>query len=194
MHHAGPVKFIFHVLLLLALSALAGAAWVAHRPVAVAPLEAPKPGPRVREFVDDLKQAAIKRSAIFEISEGELNRHLAKVLTAKMTPPADRWVKFERLAFELEPDLAHATLVWDVQGHTSTATVDFRIRRLEDVFRVEVVGGSYGHLVVPRGMLRPLSPALEKLADVLKEEIQALFQMNQIQLAQDKLVIDPRFP
>ncbi|MEN3943925.1 hypothetical protein WJU23_21665 [Prosthecobacter sp. SYSU 5D2] len=188
------MKFLFHLLLLTALSALAGAAWVAHRPVPVAPVEAPKPGARQRELVDDLKQAAIKRSALFEVSEAELNRHLARVLTASLPAPVGDWVQFERLAVELEPDLARATLVWKLHEHRSTATVDFRVLRLEKTFRVEVVGGSYGHLEVPHGMLRPLAPALEKLAAVLKDEIQALFQMNQIQLAQDKLVLDPRFP
>lgn len=188
------MKFLFHLLLLTALSALAGAAWVAHRPVAVAPVEAPLPGARQRELVDDLKQAAIKRSAIFEVSEAELNRHLEKVLTARFSEPLNEWVQFERLAVELEPELAQATLVWRVREHRSTATVDFRVLRLEETFRVEVVGGRYGHLKVPHGMMRPLAPALEKLAGVLQDEIQALFQMNQIRLAQDKLVLDPRFP
>lgn len=190
------MKFVLHVLLLLLLSALAGAAWVAHRPVALAPVESAKPGPsgRQREFLDDLKQAAIKRSAVFEISEAELNRHLAKVVAAKMNPPANRWASFERVAVELEPDIAHATLAWKTEGHLSTATVDLNVKRLDSTFHVEVVGGSYGHLEVPRGLMRPLAPALENLAKVLQEEIQALFQMNQIQLAQDKLVLDPRFP
>lgn len=190
------MKFVFHLLLLLLLSALAGAAWVAHRPVPLAPVEPPKPGPsgRQREFLDDLKQAAIKRSAIFEISEAELNRHLARVLGAKMNPPAAEWVQFQRVAVELEPEVAHATLAWVTHGHVSTATVDLSVKRLDNTFRVEVVGGSYGHLEVPRGLLRPLTPALQNLAQVLQEEIQALFQMNQVQLAQDKLVLDPRFP
>jgi hypothetical protein len=188
------LKFFIHLLLLTALSALAGAAWVAHRAVPVAPVEPPKPGARQRELVDDLKQAAIKRSALFEVSEADLNRHLAKVLTGHLPKPADQWVQFERLAVELEPELARATLVWKLHEHRSTVTVDFRILRLEKTFRVEVVGGRYGHLEVPHGMLRPLAPALEKLAVVMKDEIQALFQMNQIQIAQDKLVLDPRFP
>lgn len=188
------MKFLFNLLLLTALSALAGAAWVAHRPVSVAPIEPPVPGARQRELVDDLKQSAIKRSALFEVSEAEINRHLAKVLTATLAEPAVKWVQFERLAVELEPETAHATLVWKVQDRLSTATVDFRVLRLEDTFRVEVVGGRYGHLKVPHGMLRPMAPALENLAVVLQEEIKALFQMNQISIAQDKLVLDPRFP
>lgn len=188
------MKFLFHLLLLIGLSALTGAAWVAHRPTAIAPVEPAKPGARQRELVDDLKQAAIKRSAVFEVSEAELNRHLAKTLKGNLPLPAGEWATFERLALELEPEIAHATLVWKVRNHLSTATVDFRIARQEKSFRVEVVGGRYGHLEVPHGLLRPLAPALEKLATTLQEEIQALFQMNQIQLAQDKLVLDPRFP
>ncbi|MDZ4289061.1 MAG: hypothetical protein U0984_13925, partial [Prosthecobacter sp.] len=104
-----------------------------------------------------------------------------------------RWVKFQRLAVDLEPELAHVTLVWDVQGHPSTVTVDLRILRNEKSFRVEVLGGSYGHLQVPRGMLRPLAPMLETLSRALEPDIQALFQMNQVRVAKDKLVLDPRF-
>ncbi|WP_133795210.1 hypothetical protein [Prosthecobacter fusiformis] len=188
------MKFLLQLLLLAALSALAGAAWVAHRPVDVAPVEPPKPGARQRELVDDLKQAAIKRSAIFEIGEAELNRHLSKALVGTLPEPAGKWAQFDRVALELEPGIAHATLVWNVRGHLTTATVDFQVERLDQTFRVEVIGGSYGHLKVPQGMLRPLAPALKKIAAALQEEIHVLFQMNQIQIAQDKLLLDPRFP
>lgn len=187
------MKFFFRLLLLTGLSALTGAAWVAHRAENLAAVEAAKPGGRQRELVDDLKQAAIKRSAVFEISEAEINRHLAKALSGSL-PKDFSWAKFERVAVELDPDVARATLLWDVHGHRSSATVDFKVLRQNDSFRIEVVGGKYGHLTVPHGLLRPLAPALEKLAGVLQDEIQALFQMNQIQIAQDKLVLDPRFP
>lgn len=195
VHHADPpVKFLLHLCLLVALSALAGAAWVAHRPGTLPSVEPPRPGARQRELVDDLKQAAIKRSAVFEISEAEINRHLAKVLTARMLKQSGRLVQFERLAVELEPEKARIILAWNLHGHLSTAEVDVQIERRDQVFRAEVTGGAYGHLRVPHGLLRPLNPALEKLADTLQDEIQALFQMNQIQIAQDKLVLDPRFP
>lgn len=194
MHDASLVKFLYHFLLLTALSALAGAAWVAHRPGDLPALEAPRPGARQRELVDDLKQAAIKRSALFEVSEAELNRHLAKVVTSRMDSPADSWATFDRLALELQPDVAHAILAWNLQGHEVTASVGFRVDRRENTFRIQVVDGSYGRLKVPAGLMRPMLPALEKLATVLQDEIQALFQMNQIRIAQDKLILDPRFP
>jgi len=194
VHDSQFVKFLFHFLLMTTLSALAGAAWVAHRPAPVPAPAVPKAGTKPRDLVDDLKQAAIKGSGIVEISEAELNRHLSRVLTAKVQKPITSWVKFEVLHVDLEPDVAHVTLVWDVKGHRSTATIALKVSRLEKVFRVEVVGGAFGHLPVARGLLRPLAPALRGLSDVLNDEIQALFQMNEVTIAQNKLVLDPHFP
>jgi hypothetical protein len=59
---------------------------------------------------------------------------------------------------------------------------------------VQLVGGRYGQLEVPRGLLRPLQPLLRQLGSVFAEEIGALFQMNQVRVAQGRLVLDPRFP
>lgn len=190
------MKFVFHLLLLVAFSALAGAAWVAHRPANLANIGGLDPQvktPKGRDVLDELRQAAIKRSAILEISEAELNHHLAATLGSRMVSPVGQWAKFERVVVDLEPDIAHAILIWDIGQHRSTATVDLRIVRLEKSFHVEVVGGRYGHLEVPRGLLRPLAPVLESLSRALEEDIQALFQMNQVKLVKDKLVLDPRF-
>ena len=190
------MKFLFHLLLLVAFSALLGAAWVAHRPASlagIAGLEPPPKDAKHRDVLDELRQAAIKRSAIIEISEAELNRHLAKTLQSKVQAPLGRWAQFNRVVVNLDPDIAHVTLVWEVGGHLSTATVDLKVVRLEKSFQVEIVGGRYGHLEVPRGLLRPLTPALESLCHALDEDIQALFQMNQVRLMKDKLVLDPRF-
>lgn len=193
------MKVLFHLLLLIGFSALAGAAWVAHRPAelssigGLAPLPATTKNAKPRDVLDDLKQAAIKRSAILEISEADLNRHLANVLATKVRPPLDQWVQFERLLIDLEQDIAHVTMVWKVAGYRSTATVDLRVSRMEKNFRVEIVGGRYGQLEVPRGLLRTLVPTLQSISKALEEDIQALFQMNQVKVVKDKLVLDPRF-
>lgn len=194
VHDRWPVKFLIHLLLLITLSALGGAAWVAHRPVTLPPGVAIKGGGKNRDPVDDLKQAAIKGAGVIVISETEVNRHLEKVLSARRQGPLARWVQFENLHLDLEPEVAHVTLVWNVSGHWSTATVDLSVVRLEKNFRIEIVGGAYGHLKVPRGLLRPLAPALQSLNEALQEEIHALFQMNQVRVAEHKLVLDPRFP
>lgn len=196
VHHRPFVKFLFHLLLLTTLSALAGAAWVAHRPADLAGVNGLQAGDpaRPRDVVDELKQVGIKRSAIVEVSEADLNRHLARVLAAKLPAQLEPWAAFERLVLDLEPDVARLTLVWNLRGHRSTATVDLRVVRQAQAFRTEITGGGYGRLRVPRGLLRPLAPALTGLAAALQEEIDALFQMNQMRVLKDKLVLDPRFP
>ncbi|HCN29128.1 MAG TPA: hypothetical protein DIT64_10315 [Verrucomicrobiales bacterium] len=190
------MNLIVHLLLLAALSGLAGAAWVAQRPADLGGIRqaAPDDTRRPRDVLDDLKQAAIKRSAVFEITEADLNHHLARVLQAGTLPPLNRWAAFARAAAALQPGQLEVTLVWEVLGSPRTATFRFHIQRLEGSFRVVLTGGSYGRLRVPRGLLRPMLPALEQLGLALEQEIQALFQMNQIQISEHKLVIDPRFP
>jgi hypothetical protein len=193
VHDDHPVKFLLNLLLTTALSALAGAAWVAHRPLTLPAVVVKEPG-KATDMLDDIKQATIKGSAEIEISEAELNRHLEKVLTARMADAFGKSVRFEKLHLNLDPGVAHATLAWDIAGNRQTATVDLTVTHLDKVFRVEVVGGAYGHLQVPRGLMRPLRPALMSLSTTLKEEIQTLFQMNQVRIAEGKLSLDPRFP
>lgn len=193
------MNFFLQLLQLLTFSALCGALWVAQRPIIdeAQPSHPPPPtsenARRPRDVLDDLKQAAIKRSAIFEITEPDLNLHLNRVVSGDTTTVAS-YVVFEHLYLRLHADEAHAILQWRVFGKPRTVSFTFRIVRLENRFRVTLTGGSYGHLRVPRGLMRPMLPALDSIGQVLSEEIQALFQMNQIQLAEGRLVIDPRFP
>jgi hypothetical protein len=72
--------------------------------------------------------------------------------------------------------------------------VDLAISHDDKTHHVELLRGAYGHLQMPRGMMRPLDPALRSVAEVLDPEIRALFQMTKITIAKDKLVLDPRFP
>lgn len=193
MHDLRFVKFLLHLILLGALSALTGAAWVAHRPANLPSPAQPKEGIRTRDLVDELKQAVIKGNGVVEISEDELNRHLKKVLMGRIAAPLTDWVQWDSLTFRLKPEVAQMHLGWLIGSHRSTVTLNLRVVRLDKVFRIEVLSGAYGHLEVPRGLLRPVLPALKSLATVLEEEIQALFQMNQVRVADGKLVLDPRF-
>ncbi len=186
------MKFLVHLALLVAFAALAGAAWVAHRP-ALAPPPG-EPAKRPRDVLDELKQAAIKRSAVFEISEPDLNQHLACVLEACPRPPLERWMQFRRLAVSLQSEVLEAILVWNIGGAERTVSLRFQAIRRDSAFEVQLVGGRYGQLEVPRGLLRPLQPLLRQLGSVFAEEIGALFQMNQVRVAQGRLVLDPRFP
>ncbi|MDB6003596.1 MAG: hypothetical protein JWR15_583, partial [Prosthecobacter sp.] len=78
--------------------------------------------------------------------------------------------------------------------YTRTASVDLAINRDENNFHVDLLRGAYGHLQMPRGLMRPLYPSLRAVADALDPEIRTLFQMTKITITKDKLLLDPRFP
>ncbi len=187
------IRHLLQTLRLLGISLLAGAAWVAHRPADLPKAAAPSAG-KADDLLDMMRQTIIKRAAVMEISEAEINRHLATTLAGKIPGALGGWVAFEGARIDLEPNNARLILIWKIKGYTRTASVDFAISRDDKDFHVVVLRGAYGHLQMPRGMMRPIYPSLEALAGALDPEIRALFQMTQITIAKDKLVLDPSFP
>ena len=187
------IRHLFQTLRLLGVSLLAGATWVANRPADV-PQVAPPSSAKADDLMDILRQTTIKRAAVMEISEAEINRYLATTLTGKIPGALGSWSSFEGARFDLEPGRARLFLIWSVHGHVLTASIDLAIDRDDKDFHVELQRGAYGHLQLPRGMMRPLYPTLRALAEALDPEIRALFQMNKITIAKDKLILDPRFP
>lgn len=187
------IRPLLQILRLLGISLLTGALWVAQRP-ALLPKTAAPPAAKADDLLDTLHQTTMKRSAVIEVSEADINRHLATTLAGKIPGILGGWVTFDGARIDLEPGSARLFLIWKIKGHTRTASVDLAISRDEKDFHVEVLGGAYGHLQMPRGMMRPLQPSLKALTDALDPEIRALFQMTQITFAKDKLVLDPRFP
>ena len=186
-------RTLFLILRLVLLSALGGAAWVAHRPEplpAAAPLVEKAKAP---DLLDDLRQASIKRAGIIEVKEADLNRYLSSILPGRLGSTLESWMKIVDARADLEPGKARIILVWNILGHPRTASVDLVVQRVGDHFHVEMLGGALGHLGLPRGFMRPLDPALRVVADALDPEIRALFQMTQITVAKDKLVLDSRF-
>lgn len=186
-------RYLLQTLRLLLISALAGAVWVAHRPAELPQTSAAKTG-KSDDILDLMRQSAIKRAAPMLVSEDDVNRHLTSVLAGRMPAGAGDWVAFDGVRIDLEPDCARLFLVWKIKGQERTASVDLAISGDDEDFHVEILRGAYGHLEMPRGMMRPLYPALRSVADALDPEIRALFQMTKITITKDKLVLDPRFP
>jgi len=187
------IRPLLQTLRLLGVSMLAGATWVAYRPADL-PKAAASSTAKAEDLLDILRQTAIKRAAVIEVSEADINRHLATTLSGKIPGMLGGWVAFEGARVDLEPGSARLLLIWNVKGGIRTASVDLDISRADKEFRVELLRGAYGHLQMPRGMMRLLYPSLEAVAEALDPEIRALFQMNQITIAKGKLVLDPRFP
>lgn len=186
-------RTLFKILRMMVVSALGGAAWVAHRPEAL-PAAAPavEKG-KAPDLLDDLRQASIKRAGICEIKEADLNRYLTTTVPGRLGGSIESWMKVVDVRADLEPGRARIILVWNLMGHARTASVDLVVQRVGDHFHVEMLGGALGHLQLPRGLMRPLEPALRVVAGALDPEIRALFQMTQITVAKDKLVLDSRF-
>lgn len=187
------IRHLFQILRLLGISLLAGAAWVANRPAELPKVAAPNTA-KAEDLLDTLNQTAIKRAAVIEISEADINRHLATTLSGKIQGVLGGEVFFDGARIDLEPNNARLILIWKIHGYTRTTSVDLAINRDEKEFHVVVMRGAYGHLQMPRGMMRPLDPFLQALAAAMDPEIRALFQMTQITIAKDKLVLDPSFP
>lgn len=186
-------RTLFQTLRLLLLSALGGAAWVAHRPEELPVPAASMEKGKAPDLLDDLRQASIKRAGIFEIKEAELNRYLTATVPGRLGSTIESWMKVVDVRADLEPGRGRIILVWKILGQQRTASVDLVVQRVGDHFHVEMLGGALGHLRLPRGLMRPLEPALRVVAGALDPEIRALFQMTQITVAKDKLVLDSRF-
>lgn len=169
---------------------------VAHLPAERRPTQKPDTERRPPMGVlDQLSQAAIKRSAPFEISEARLNEHLRRVVGSRAdVPGGGEWWRMEAPELDLEEGRAELRLRWLLaERHVCDLTVNLKLAREAEVFRVEVVDGAYGRLAVPRGLLHPVKGVLAELAEVLRPELEALFAMNRLSLAEDRLVVDPRF-
>jgi hypothetical protein len=140
-----------------------------------------------------MEQVAWRRNAPMELSEAEVNRYLARVVSGRQHGPSAAAVQFERVALDFEPGECRVIFAWNVTGRgTASATLDFTLKREGENFVIEPHQGSYGRLPVFRGMMCALTPALESLCGALGDEIRAVFQMNQIGFRQDKVVLDPR--
>lgn len=182
--------------LLLLFSALTGAAWVANRPAERSRLQSKESERKPTQGVlDQLEQAAIKRSAPFDISEARLNEHLAESVTSRPAwGGAKSWWRMEAPEVDLREGGAVLRLRWRLaEVHVCDLTVNLRLKREASEFHCEIVNGAYGRLNVPKGLLHPAKAVLSHLADVLRPELDALFAMNQIQIVEDQLLLDPRF-
>lgn len=169
---------------------------MAHRPAEWPDLQVPDKERRpALGVLDQISQAAIKRSAPFEISEARLNQHLASHLKARPAMAgAASWWHMEAPQVDLQDERLVLRLRWRLASrHACDLTVNATLQQGDGVFKIQVIDGAYGRLQVPRGLLHPAKAVLANLADALRPELDALFAMNQVTITQDKLVLDPRF-
>lgn len=174
------MRFLRQLLLLLGASALAASLAVGSRAVAL-PTEQPDAELNLQ---NDLEQVLIKQVSPAELSQ----QHINQALAARALPAG-----IKQVSCELKEDVCRLYVTWLLVDRPLTTRIDLSVQRRGDEFHVQVLHGAYGQLEVPRGLLMPLRPALEKLQEHFKAEIAALFAIPRFHFAQGKLVLDPRF-
>lgn len=187
------MKLLTHLLLLISLSGLTGAAWVGHRMPDLSAVAGADGSEPIADIADALEQAEIKRSAPIEITEADLNRYLAATVAGSQKGRTAASFSFEKMLIDLEPGVARITLCWLARGHRTSTSLDLAVSAVGANHRIEIVKGAYGRLPVARGFLLPVLPAYRELATACDAEVKKLLSMTKIQIAKDKLVLDPRF-
>ncbi len=189
-------RFLSNVFLVLWLGLLTAATIESHRPAdwsAVKGTVAPQGKEAPLDLLGRMEQVAWRRTAAMELTEAEVNRYLARVVSGRQQGPVATAAQFEQVALDFEPDSCRIIFGWKVAGRRlDSASLEFTVKREGENFVVEPHQGTYGRLPVFRGMMCALNPALQSLCDALDDEIHAVFQMNQIRFAQDKVILDPR--
>ncbi|RBP35716.1 hypothetical protein DES53_12085 [Roseimicrobium gellanilyticum] len=145
-------------------------------------------------LMDRMEQTVWRRNSSLELSEEDVNRYLAATIAGHQVGFTGSLKPFDRVALDFEPGVARICLAWGGanEKHSTTASLDFTVKREGGNFVVEVQSGAFGRLPLPRGLMSPLVPGLQSLSESLRSEIHTVFQMNQIRFEKDKVILDPR--
>lgn len=171
-----------------------GAATAFHR---VPSLDHLMPAPAAEKDAADLaetiSQVVIKQAGKQSIEEADINRFLTSTLSARQEGLTSGWAAPHRILCDLMDHSARIHLTWKIGPLEVHAAVDMTIVRDGPNLVFDITGGQYGGLRVPKMMLAPVKPALERLAEACQPEIEALLTLPRLSIAKEKLVLDPTF-
>lgn len=163
----------------------------------------------------DVKAAldqAIRNDAPLTLTEGEINRWLAKTLVTRQGGLFDDKVSLDQVLVRLENERAEIIMARRCFGHPFTVSMYVKIERSFDAmgpmttvhpsggayvknFPQLAIGGRFGQLTVPQGFLHLVMPAYKKLAAEFSKEIDlAVVKMARLRIEPQKLILDPREP
>ena len=93
-------------------------------------------GGAISDLPSAIEQTALKQSAALELSEGDLNAHLAQHLRSSQSGATQRLGKLDQVLIDLEDNHATIHLCWRVFGHRIVASADLTLRRTEQDFQI----------------------------------------------------------
>jgi hypothetical protein len=212
------IRFLGNLLLMLWLAFLLAVAVQSHRPVSLAGVQGLEPSKGTPpDLLDRMEKSIWLRNSTLDISEADVNRYLAATVTGNQRGATSKFSGFDRVALsfraaqpaqparpaqkdkpaqpaqEGHPATCTVWFQWTSFHIPCTASVEFTLRREKTNFVVEPIRGAYGRLPVFRGALATVIPACRSLCGAFEDEIKTLFQMNQITILNNKVVLDPRF-
>lgn len=177
------------------LSALLGGAVAFHRAPDLSALVPPAAaeGDTPADLAELISQVVIKQAGKQSIDELTINRFLTSTLAARQDGITSGWAMPHHVLCDLQEKSARIHLTWKVGPHEVHAAVDLSVSRQGADLVFDITGGQYGSLRVPRALLFPIKPALERLAEACQPEIDALLTLPRLSIAKEKLVLDPTF-
>ncbi len=161
----------------------------------------------------DVKTAltlAMQSNLPVTLTEGEINRWLAKTLTTKQGGLLDEKISLDHVYVRLENERAEIIMARHCFGYPFTVSMYLTIERSFDAkgplttihptggayvkdYPQLSIGGRFGQVPVPQGFLYLVLPAYKKLAAQFPEEIDlALVKMAKLRIEPQKLILDPR--
>jgi hypothetical protein len=200
---------ISRLLRLLLISGLGAAVYFMSQPQDLSTVETSAPLERdVKTALDQ----AIQNKTPLTLTEGEINRWLAKTLVTRQGGLFDDKVSLDQVVVRLENERAEIIMARRCFGHPFTVSMYVKIERSYDAmgplttvhpsggpyvedFPQLAIGGRFGQLTVPQGFLHLVMPAYQQLAAEFSEEIHiAVVKMAKLRIEPQKLILDPREP
>lgn len=143
-------------------------------------------------LIENLEQTLFRKDKEFRLSEGAVNAYLQRRLQPFSSEPLQSFFTINGVAIDFEPKQATVCLRWNVLNRwTSTASLTFQLHRDDRNYLVTPTHGKLGHLTIPRGLARLLSPTLDNLVENLRPELAAIFQMQNITFHKNEVIFNP---
>ena len=190
------LRILIKVVILGFLSAYAAATILVHCPADLSKIRGyGSQGENSEDILGLLSSAVKTRNQTVAIREEEINNYIAAHLEATQEGYSGDYVDFKGVWVDFAKDKCVIYMEREAFGRRSTVGLELKISREGDKFLTQFTAAHFGRIKLPSGFLLLVKHSFDRLVkDVFPEEIELIFQMNQIKFDEDRMVLDPRFP
>ncbi len=144
-----------------------------------------------RNLLTEMQQVLVgdeESKADLTLTEAEINRYLGERIGGEQGGVLGALVKFQGVYADIEPGTAEIYVIRSVFG--LPFAVSFKLARQESGYREEwrAAGGSIGRIRMSgKRQFKPISDAFFRIAQVSKDEIDAIKSLRKIELGKDQV-------